>query len=156
MEIENSTKSSASVMGKISSSVGIVISIGVAVIALVVVLITNQVQDCTKSNDGFATVVYDISTRYAAVAMSFTNTGSDSIIEWFITSNNEEIKQSIKPGRYDIHQHYISSDQYEILVDRLSAEFTLPDQSLYEDHQANYDIGLCAGDEFHILVWGQP
>lgn len=155
---ENNKKrvSFGSVLAKISSPIGIVISMGVAIGALVIVLITNQVQDCTKSKDGFATVNYHISTAYAGYAVFITEVGGTDPIRAFITGRNEDVQQSIKPGQYDIHGYYVDLDQSDLMRDLVRSGLYLPDIDSYSGYDVESDIRLCDGNEYHILAWVQP
>lgn len=144
------------ILKNVSSPIGIVISVGVAVFALVIVLITTQTQDCAKSKDGFATVIYHVDTTYSGFAVLITEHESKTLVEGFITPDNQEVYSSIPPGVYDIHQYYVNSDQYELMSDSVSTGLYPPDSNNYDTRSVNKSVRLCAGDEYHILGWIQP
>ena len=146
------------IIGKILSPIGIFISIGVAVGALVIVLITTQVQDCAKSKDGFATVIHHVDTRYSGYVVFVTAAGTSSIIGGgFITPDNGDVQVSIKPGRYDIHQYYVRSDTHRVMYDFVVGDSSgLPIEEIYDTYGTDRNVRLCSGDEYHILAWNQP
>ena len=141
----------------ISTPVATTISIAIAVIALILVLITTQVEvgDCANDKDGFATVIYDIDTRYSGFAVFYLSADARLTGEMFITPQNGSVPHSVPPGRYIIHQYYVTSEQYEVMREYIGETAGLPIVGLYDQHHERA-VRLCAGDEYHILAWAQP